>query len=103
MIVFKNVCKKYGTGTQAVKNANFKIEKGKKVIAVPRFKQYKEHVNDHQKEITKSFNDLGYIIGLNGVEELEEAIKNIDKFEPKQYVKNTGKILQIVSDFIDKN
>ena len=28
MIEFKNVSKKYGTGTQAVKNANFKIEKG---------------------------------------------------------------------------
>ena len=79
------------------------IEKGKKVIAVPRLKQYKEHVNDHQLEITQSFNDMGYIVGLKGVEELEEAIKNIDKFEPKPYVKNTGKILQIVSDFIDNN
>jgi len=28
MIEFKNVCKKYGTGTEAVKNASFKIEKG---------------------------------------------------------------------------
>ena len=28
MIEFKNVCKKYGTGTDAVKNASFKIEKG---------------------------------------------------------------------------
>ena len=28
MIEFKNVCKKYSTGTEAVKNASFKIEKG---------------------------------------------------------------------------
>ena len=28
MIEFKNVSKKYGTGTEAVKNASFKIEKG---------------------------------------------------------------------------
>ena len=28
MIEFKNVCKKYGTGTEAVKNASFKIDKG---------------------------------------------------------------------------
>ena len=28
MIEFKNVSKKYGTGTEAVQNANFKIEKG---------------------------------------------------------------------------
>ena len=28
MIEFKNVSKKYGTGTEAVKNASFRIEKG---------------------------------------------------------------------------
>ena len=28
MIEFKNVCKRYNTGTEAVKNASFKIEKG---------------------------------------------------------------------------
>ena len=28
MIEFKNVYKKYATGTEAVNNANFKIEKG---------------------------------------------------------------------------
>ena len=28
MIEFRNVSKKYGTGTEAVKNANFKIDKG---------------------------------------------------------------------------
>lgn len=28
MIEFKNVYKKYNTGTEAVNNANFKIEKG---------------------------------------------------------------------------
>ena len=28
MIEFKNVSKKYSTGTEAVKNANFKINKG---------------------------------------------------------------------------
>ena len=35
------------------------IEKGKKVIAVPRLKKYKEHVNDHQLDIIKSFNEIG--------------------------------------------
>ena len=28
MIEFRNVCKRYETGTEAVKNANFVIEKG---------------------------------------------------------------------------
>lgn len=79
------------------------IEKSKKVIAVPRLKQYKEHVNNHQLDIIKSFNELGYIIGLNEVEELENALKNVKQFEPKPYIKNTGKIIQLIEDFIDNN
>ena len=34
MIEFKNVYKKYNTGTEAVNNANFKIEKGEFVFLV---------------------------------------------------------------------
>ena len=79
------------------------IEKGKKVIAVPRLKKYKEHVNNHQLDIVKSFNEMGYIIGVIEVEELEDALKNVSTFEPKKYIKNTGNILKIVEDFIEIN
>lgn len=79
------------------------IEKNKKVIAVPRLKKYKEHVNDHQIDIIKSFDDLGYIIGINGVEKLEYALKTVPDFIPKEYIKNTGNILNLVSEFIDNN
>ena len=34
MIEFRNVCKTYATGTEAVNNANFKIEKGEFVFLV---------------------------------------------------------------------
>ena len=79
------------------------IEKGKKVIAVPRLKKYKEHVNDHQLDIINSFSEMGYIIGIHEVEELGEALKRVEKFEPKKYVQNTGNIIKIVEDFIDNN
>ena len=79
------------------------IEKNKKVIAVPRLKKYKEHVNDHQLDIIRSFSDLGYIIGLNSIEELENALEKVKHFKPKKYVKNTGNILSIVQNFIDSN
>ena len=79
------------------------IEKNKKVIAVPRLKKYKEHVNDHQLDIIKSFDEKGYIIGLNSVQDLKNALKRVQEFEPKQYVKNTGNILKIVENFIENN
>lgn len=79
------------------------IEKGKKVIAVPRLKKYKEHVNDHQFDIIDSFNEMGYILGIHKVEELGEALKKIKEFKPKEYVQNTGNIIKIVENFIDNN
>ena len=79
------------------------IQKGKKVIAVPRLKKYKEHVNDHQLDIIKSFNDAGYIIGLNDIKELETALKKVADFKPKTYIKNTGNIIKIIENFIDNN
>ena len=79
------------------------IEKNKKVIAVPRLKQYGEHVNDHQLDIVQSFDKLGYIIGITDVSQLGDALQQIETFEPKKYIQNTGKIITIVQDFIDNN
>lgn len=78
------------------------LEKGKKVIAIPRLHEYGEHVNDHQKEIIEKFNKSGYIIGIKSVEELENAIKKIEEFKPNPYTENNNKILKIIEDFIDK-
>ena len=78
------------------------IEKGKKVIAVPRMHEYGEHVNNHQKEIVKDFNDKGYIIGIEKVEKLKQAIEKIKDFEPKKYQPNNEKMLKIIEEFIDK-
>ena len=79
------------------------IEIGKKVIAVPRLKQYGEHVNDHQLDIIESFDKLGYIIGITDVPQLEEALQRVKGFEPKKYIQNTGNIIKIVENFIDNN
>ena len=79
------------------------IEQGKKVIAVPRLKKFKEHVNDHQLDIIKSFDEMGYIIGIQDVTQLSKALEKVKKFEPKKYVRNTGNIIKIVEDFIDNN
>ena len=56
------------------------LKKGKKVIAVPRLHEYQEHVNNHQKEIVETFNKKGYIIGIQDVNQLEEAIEKSKDF-----------------------
>lgn len=78
------------------------ITKDKKVIAVPRLHQFGEHVNNHQKEIVELFNNKGYIIGVQGVEELEKAMEQIKSFQPEKYQQNHDKMLKIIEDFIEK-
>lgn len=79
------------------------IEKGKKVIAVPRRHEYDEHVNNHQIQIVKEFSQKGYIIGIENVEDLKDAIIKSKTFVPTKYVPNNHKMLKIIEDFIDKD
>ncbi len=78
------------------------ITRGKKVIAVPRLHEYQEHVNNHQKEIVELFDKKGYIIGIQSLEELEQAIQKIKSFEPKSYQQNNQKMLKIIEEFIEQ-
>ena len=79
------------------------IKLGKKVIAIPRLHQYQEHVNDHQKQIVESFSKKGYIIGINDVEELEEAIYKAHEFIPNKYETREGenRVIKIIEQFIE--
>ena len=78
------------------------LKRGKKVIAVPRLHEYHEHVNNHQKEIVQTYDEKGYIVGVQDVKELQEALSKIKNFEPKKYQTNNQKMLKIIEDFIDK-
>lgn len=80
------------------------IKKGKKVIAVPRLHKYHEHVNDHQTQIIENFSIKNYIIGINEVDELEQAILKSRDFVPEKYeIKNheENKIIKIIEKLID--
>ena len=72
----------------------------KKVIAVPRLKKYKEHVNDHQLEIVNEFSKLGYILDGNN---LEQAIYKLDNFIPKKYESNNKNFINLIDEYIINN
>lgn len=76
------------------------LNKNKKVIAVPRLHEYGEHVNDHQRQIIKVFSEKGYLIGLQNVEDMPEALKEIKTFVPKKYENNNHEMLNYIENFI---
>ena len=79
------------------------LEKNKKVIAVPRLKKFGEHVNDHQQDIEKRFNEKGFLIGIDDTKFLGEAIEKAKSFRPTKYENNNqSKIANIIKAYIDK-
>ena len=76
------------------------LNKNKKVIAVPRLHEYGEHVNDHQRQIIKVFSEKGYLIGIQNVEDMPEALKDIKNFIPKKYENNNHEMLNYIENFI---
>lgn len=76
------------------------VEKGKKVIAVPRMKKYEEHVNDHQVQIVEELDKQGIIIGIKKVEDLSKAIETAKHTNTKQFTKGTSNVVKIIDNFI---
>ena len=64
------------------------IRLNKKVIAVPRLKKYMEHENDHQIQIVKEFDKLGYIKACLNLKKLDKVLEEIKDFKPKKYKSN---------------
>lgn len=79
------------------------LKKGKKIIAVPRLSKYKEHNNDHQLQIVEEFSKEKLILPVYEMNEMEDAIKKIKKFQPSKYKSNNQNMVKIVSDYIDGN
>ena len=79
------------------------IKRGKKVIAAARLAKYKEHHNDHQKQIIGEFASQGYILELKDFNRLDKVLDKIKTFKPKKYKSNNSNFVSMIEEFIDKN
>ncbi len=78
------------------------LKYNKKIIAVPRLKKYREHVNDHQLQIVNNFSKEGYIIGVDDVKDIEEALSKVKDFKPKKYKSNKDNVLKLMEKLIEE-
>lgn len=76
------------------------LMKKKKVFAIARTKQYKEHINDHQMQIVDKFYKLKYIKKIESYDDFVREYKNLNKFKPVFPKFDNTKMLNIISDFI---
>lgn len=78
------------------------LEKGKTVIAAPRLAKYKEHTNDHQKEIITEFEKRGYILALKDFTKLEKLLVKSKTFTPRKYESNKEHFQKMIASYIEK-
>ena len=77
------------------------LKKGKKVIACPRLKKYREHVDDHQQQIVDIFSEVGYILKVDGNSNLDDLIKEIKNKKMTKFISNTNNFLKQIQKEID--
>lgn len=96
-----NKCDKVIThgGTGAIVGA---VKQEKKVIAVPRLKKYGEHIDDHQLQIIREFENMNFIKSVKEIEDLENVILDIGFLSLKHFDSNTSIILNSIDEFINR-
>jgi UDP-N-acetylglucosamine transferase subunit ALG13 len=77
------------------------IKRGKKIIAAPRLAKYKEHHNDHQKQIIGEFAKQGYLLELRDFNKLDKIIEKSKTFKPKKFESNTNNMVKLIGEYIE--
>lgn len=85
-------------GTGAIMNS---LKKGKKVIAVPRLSKFNEHIDDHQIQIVRQFEELNLICVCEDMN-LSNAIDTVKNTTFQKYKSNTSKMIESIENFIEE-
>lgn len=79
------------------------IQKDKIVIAAARLKKYKEHTNDHQRQIVSEFAKMGYILELRDFNKLGKLLQKAKSFKPKKFVSNNKNFVNMIDGYINED
>ena len=79
------------------------IKKNKPVIAAARLKKFKEHTNDHQKQIIGEFTKQGYILELRDFGKVGKMIEKAKTFKAKKFKSNTKNMIKLIEDYIEED
>ncbi len=76
------------------------IKEGKKVIAVPRLKKFSEHVDDHQIQLIRQFEEQKLIIPCYELRDLADKLALLPDFRCQPYQSNTQAILEDLTNYL---
>ncbi|MGV8086568.1 MAG: PssD/Cps14F family polysaccharide biosynthesis glycosyltransferase [Candidatus Woesearchaeota archaeon] len=77
------------------------LENNCQTIVVPRYKKYKEHIDNHQLEIAKALQKKKYVTAVQNIAHLKKAIINIGSKKTKINFEK-GKAVKTINEYIKK-
>lgn len=86
-------------GTGAIVSA---LKNNKKIIACPRLKKYGEHVDDHQREIAKKYEEQGLLVCCDDMKLLDRTIQNIGSIKFNRFVSNNDKFIEGLTEIVNR-
>ena len=78
------------------------LNMGKTIIAIPRLKEFGEHINNHQLEIVANLRSLGYILSVDNINELASTINEGFSFVPNKFISNRLRFVAYIKSVIDE-
>lgn len=78
------------------------LKLNKKIIVVPRLKRYGEHVDDHQVQIAKCFDEKEYVRMFHLSDNIEMVVSEVLLKEQRKYVSNRNNVIAIIETFLEK-
>lgn len=72
----------------------------KSVIIVPRLRRYQEHVDDHQLEIARAFEEKKFALSCENIGQLEKCLRGMDKRSFREYFFSYAGVVQCVRNYI---
>lgn len=77
------------------------LEHSKPLLAVPRLRKFREHVNDHQVGTARKFEELGHILVAYRMEDIPEKIGQLASFVPKPRSCDPGRVAERIGAFLE--
>lgn len=76
------------------------FEYQKPILLVPRLRKYGEHVNDHQLDTARKFEQLGHVLVAYDTDELPEKINRLKTFVPTPRTPNVQGVVDRIDRFL---
>ena len=87
------------SGTGSIINS---LKMGKRIIIVPRRKEFGEHVDNHQLELAEVFHEKYNIPIVTQMDTLYDVIKKIDEYKPIKWEENNEKLIKSIENKINE-